>query len=435
MATRPAQFQDSYLGMYGKTTRSVTFVVTDDCNLRCSYCYQGNKQKQSMTREIAAQAVEMLFAQDMAHSRYINPDIADGLILEFIGGEPMLEMELIDFIVGRFLDRAIALGHRWATRYMLSMSSNGTRYRQPEVQQFLHRYKGRVSLGITVDGNQALHDACRVFPDGSGSYALAADAFQDVIRRHGQTGTKLTIAPANLPYLYQAVRDMVDGFDLRDLHANCVFEEGWTLEHARMLYEQLKQIADWLLDSGRYQTTTFSMFEPAHGRPMSSEQNDNWCGGTGKMLAIGTDGMLYPCLRYVPSSLPPGIEPMVIGDVWRGIEADAEQRQCVDCLKAITRRSQSTDECFDCPVASGCAWCSAYNYQCFGTPNKRATYICWMHRARSLATAYYQNRVCALEGAKEPYPVHLPRTLAEQIVDREEYDRLVSMAISTHMPA
>ena len=58
----------------------------------------------------------------------------------------------------------------------------------------------------------------------------------------------------------------------------------------------------------------------------------------------------------------------------------------------MTRCSQSTDECINCPIAAGCAWCSAYNYEYFGELNKRATFICIMHKARALANVYFWNK-------------------------------------------
>lgn len=51
----------------------------------------------------------------------------------------------------------------------------------------------------------------------------------------------------------------------------------------------------------------------------------------------------------------------LIGDVDHGIAVTKEQHDCVHCLNAITRRSQTTDECFYCPVASMCSHCSAFN--------------------------------------------------------------------------
>lgn len=75
------------------------------------------------------------------------------------------------------------------------------------------------------------------------------------------------------------------------------------------------------------------------------------------MLACSPDGILYPCLRYMPSSVGQDREEYVtIGTVETGID-----QTVLNDMRQVTRRSQSTDECFYCPIAQGCAWCSAYN--------------------------------------------------------------------------
>lgn len=109
------------------------------------------------------------------------------------------------------------------------------------------------------------------------------------------------------------------------------------------------------------------------------------CGGTGLMLACDPDGILYPCLRYMPSSVGRNRDDYVTcGDIKDGLDYDKLKE-----MQKVTRRSQSTDECFYCPIATGCAWCSAYNWESQGSYNKRATYICPMHKARALVNVYY----------------------------------------------
>ena len=49
-------------------------------------------------------------------------------------------------------------------------------YFKPEVQDFIKKYKDHLSLSITVDGHKELHDSCRIFADGTGSYDLAIAA-------------------------------------------------------------------------------------------------------------------------------------------------------------------------------------------------------------------------------------------------------------------
>lgn len=36
---------------------------------------------------------------------------------------------------------------------------------------------------------------------------------------------------------------------------------------------------------------------------------------------------------------------------------DAKCRNCILKLREVNRISQSTQECIECPIAEGCAWC------------------------------------------------------------------------------
>ena len=147
-------------------------------------------------------------------------------------------------------------------------------------------------------------------------------------------------------------------------------------------------------------------------------------GGTGFMLSMDPDGYLYPCIRYMESSLGTDIKPLRIGHVDIGIAQTECDKNCVDCLNAITRRTQSTDECYYCPIAAGCSWCSAYNYQENGTPDKRVTYSCDMHKARALANVYFWNRYYRSKNMNKRFKMHCPEEWALEIIDENEYNLL-----------
>ena len=140
-----------------------------------------------------------------------------------------------------------------------------------------------------------------------------------------------------------------------------------------------------------------------------------------------TDGIIYPCLRYMESSLAGQQEPYSIGDVDTGICQTECDRCRVECLKKIDRRTQSTDECFNCPVAEGCSWCTAYNYQVFGTPDARATYICDMHKARALGNIYFWNHYYEKNNIDKHMENHVPEEWALNIISKHEWDMLCSL--------
>ena len=407
-------------------SRTVTFQVTDKCNLACTYCYQINKGERIMKFEDAKKLIDMLLSGDARLAGYVEVETSPATIIEFIGGEPFLQVELVEKICDYFVDKAIELCHPWATMYCISICSNGVLYFDEKVQHFLNKYKDRLSFSVTIDGNKELHDACRIFPNGEPSYDKAVSAAQDWMNRGYYMGSKITIAPGNLKYLYDAVVHMVElGYE--EINANVVYEKGWTLEHAKEYYKQLIRLADYWIDRNLVDTHYLALFVENFFHPKDEDDLQNWCGGTGSMLSMDPDGYLYPCIRYMESSLGTDRPPLRIGHVDIGIAQTKCHKNCVDCLNAINRRTESTDECFYCPIAEGCSWCSAYNYQVNGTPDSRCTYICDMHKARSLANAYFWNTWYCKTNSPKRFKIYCPDEWAIPIIGEEELKYLKNL--------
>lgn len=408
-----------------RLARTITFQVTDGCNLQCTYCYQINKHHHFMDFETAKEFINILLDDK---NPYINTKNSPGIIIEFIGGEPFLAIDLIDKITDYFVSEMIQREHPWATRFMISICSNGVLYFDSKVQDYIKKNNMWLSFSISIDGNKKLHDTCRVFPDGSGSYDLAVKAAQHYMHTYRQRiGSKMTLSPDNVPYTCDAVKNLISlGYD--QIFLNCAYEKGWEEHHATILYYQLKKLADYLLDKNLEDEIYISIFENDIGVRMLPDDNDNWCGGNGNMIAVDYKGDIFPCLRYMESSLGEDVPPLIIGTVKDGIMTTPEQTECVKCMKCVTRRSQSTDECFNCPIAKGCGWCSAYNYQEFGTLDHRATYICEMHKARVMANCYFWNSCYIKNHKNNAFRLNIPDKWALKIIDSDELNMLKELS-------
>lgn len=83
-------------------------------------------------------------------------------------------------------------------------------------------------------------------------------------------------------------------------------------------------------------------------------------------------------------------KPRPIGNCFDGINMNKLRP-----FLALSRTAQSTEECINCEVASGCAWCSGLNFDEADTDTiyQRATYICKMHKARVRANNYFWNKL------------------------------------------
>ena len=358
------QYQDYIAHLYGGETdllehefltRNITFQVTDDCTACCTYCYQGHKGHRMMTKDVAKRGVDLIFDMyDRNEGTFINHK-TKAIILDFIGGEPLMNIDIIDYVCTYFMEQCIKRNHPWIYTWRASMISNGSLYFDPKVQAFLKKFRGFVCFGITLDGPKEIHNSCRVYHDGRGNFDDAYAAMKHFNSHYyEESSTKVTIAPENLHNLNKIVQFFVDE-GMEDINANTVFEAEWTEDQAKEFYVELKKMADYLIELNN-EDIDVSLFREDVFRPISEEDNQNFCGGTGAMLAFDPEGIAYPCLRYMKSSLGDAVPPITVGTV-DGIfetEKDKETKRCLDC---ITRRSQSTDECWNCPIGAGCAWC------------------------------------------------------------------------------
>lgn len=427
------QFQDSFPRLFpelqGETmvVKNITFVTTESCNLACTYCYECHKTPKMMTIDVAKRAIDALFDKEKMNG-YITDDHKCAII-EFIGGEPFLNMDVVEFVSEYFIYKAYEMGHPWYKYYMFSVTTNGTLYHTQRVQDWIAKYRSRVSVSITIDGDKALHDSCRLFHDGTGSYDVVVAAVKDAIQRFGLTDTKVTFAPENITKINTAIPHLFE-IGLTGINANCVYENVWKDEHQPVFFRELIKLADYMIDTKRYETGFCSIFDETIGHPMDPDDNKNWCGGDGSMLAISVDGRFFPCIRYMKyAQAHQEREEMVIGHVDTGIESKTENKYLLQLIP-ITRESQSTPECFNCKTASGCSWCTAFNYDEFGTPNKRATYICKMHKARVAANRYYWTKLYRTVGIEDKeFKLHLTKEECLTFMTEQEYEMIMNPQI------
>lgn len=80
---------------WSSKAQTITFVVTEDCNLRCKYCYITHKaSNKKMSFETAKKFIDYILTADI--------ETADSVIVDFFGGEPFMEVSLVDKISDYF---------------------------------------------------------------------------------------------------------------------------------------------------------------------------------------------------------------------------------------------------------------------------------------------------------------------------------------------
>ena len=422
------QFSDNLKSYYPEETRSVkniTFQVTEDCCMKCTYCYQHNKSNNKMSFEIAKKIIDKLLNNEIPSATTEN---TFAVVFDFIGGEPLLEIDLLQQICDYTIYKMIELNHPWLYHIRFSICSNGLLYNTPKVQKFFEKYHNFISFSISLDGNKELHDKCRIDLQNNGTYDRVIENIKLYQKQYGDLpGTKMTFSPDNINYVFDALINLIN-LGYTNIPCNCIFEKGWNYNHAKIYYNELKKIADYLIYNNLYNKINITIFDEKKFCPMDENDNNNWCGGTDMdMIAFDYKGDIYPCIRYMKSSLNNKQKAIKVGNIDIGYLSNSEEKDNLQLISNITRRSQSTDECFYCPIAAGCAWCSGFNYEEFGTPNKRATYICYMHQAESLMNIYYWNTLYKYLNINKQFKIYIPKEWALNIINEQEYNCLLEL--------
>ena len=140
-----------------KAMRRVTICVSNDCNLRCKYCYAHGgdygKKRTLMTKKTA---------RDIVNFCINNFSRIDSIM--FFGGEPLLNYKIIEYICEEF---KLAARTSSFNTPLFSIVTNGTLYNE----EILNLIKKHIShITVSIDGAKSINDTNRVFKNGTGTY-------------------------------------------------------------------------------------------------------------------------------------------------------------------------------------------------------------------------------------------------------------------------
>lgn len=359
---------------------TIVFIVTKDCQLSCKYCYLvAKKSGEEMTISVAQSVINYILSTSFLVK-------GTTIIYDFIGGEPLLKINLIseimDYAVNEMKKSNLGL------KFKIRITTNGILYNNSKVQSFIQKYHDHLIISISIDGTKKKNDLNRVFKNGKGSYD---SIISNVYLWHLQfpfIGTRMTISHDDIPFVYESVKHLIT-LGIKKIDVNPVLENVWQEGDEVIYEEQLMNIADYIIDNDLYfdKELDLTCFDEYIGKPLGKKDMINPCGSM--FLSVDSLGRFYTCMRFAKYSLR-SKKPRIIGDIHNGIDKNKLRP-----LYALDLQSLYTSECFFCEVATGCKWCPAENYDSSstGTIYERSVATCNMHKARVRAKNYYWNKI------------------------------------------
>lgn len=397
----------------------ITINTTEDCNLRCKYCYETNKQPKSINFEYCKKFIDDLLndedpcgallegTNDLERGTLLA-SYNDGLILEFIGGDALIDVQLLDKILSYFVMKVNTTDTKnakaWRSHWRASLSSNGTLFNN-DVKKFCEKWRKNLCIEVSIDGCPEIHDMNRVFPDGTGSMNKILedwDWYKKVFPLDSRV-TKATMSKNSIPFMYESLKYMHETLGLVYISQNFIMEDAHLTEEDLHLFEdQFKLCIKYLLEhKDNLYWRMVDKYEFAE-HSLSKEEDFYNLGrcGSGSMPCLGINGNYYPCFRWLPHTQKNHSSPIIVGNVEKGFY---NKEGYLKVRHGAYRCNCSEDKCKKCKYESACSYCIAGCYAEFGC-FKRATYICDITKIQCKFAKIYWNELAKLNN--EPLPYH-----------------------------
>lgn len=332
-----------------------------------------------MTFDVAKRTIDYVFLEPRLNS--------ENVVLDFIGGEPLLEIDLIDKIVEYFLDVASVMNRSWKKSYRIRITTNGLLYTSDAVQNFIKKYHKHLGISISIDGDRSKTNSARIFPNGSGSYDQVVKSIPLWRSQFPNEGTKMTISHNDLPYVFDSVRHLIS-LNIHKIDINPVLENVWCSGDDKILEQQLVRCADFIIDNHLEHVVDLSCFDESLGIPIDSNEHFNYgiCGSF--TFAVDYTGNIYTCLRFAQFSLR-SKKTRSIGNIYGGINWNLMRPYQTYCNQI------TSSKCVQCDFQNGCKVCPAENYDTSSTATiyEQSFAACQMHKAKVKSKNYFWNRL------------------------------------------
>ena len=304
--------------------QSATIWLTENCNLKCRYCYEGQEKGK---RKFAISNITALIS-------FIEREILesakkeDKVIISFHGGEPLLELKMMKNIISD-LDKISAKRN---ISIVYEVTTNGN----VNEMEFLEYIKNREDFRISVslEGTKEINDLFRMTKCGESSFDKAFWFAKQLLKTKKYPRIRMTLTPEMVEYLYENITFFIkEGFEMI-VTVPDFFDKKWEQWHLVKIEEQLYKIYGYCRDIST--EPQISLLDQT-----SYLKKVGRCFGGITEINIGCDGLLYPC-TYTVNNMK-----YCIGNIWTGVDRVKEK-------KLLTLYEKNNEECFGCGLESAC---------------------------------------------------------------------------------
>ncbi len=308
----------------------LTLFVDHQCNLRCTYCYNGDKFNRTMNLETMRAAVRLALE---APGRELD--------VSFFGGEPLLHTSFIRQTIAHVENAVAALpGARPSLRFILN--TNATLVDAEAIELLRSR---RFTVFASIDGPRDVHDRNRVDAGGKGSFDKVLTGVRRLREARVPFQIMVVFGVDTAGSLGDALREVLP-LGAEKIQLNADYRDDWTEGSIAALRRGLKAAGDAWMEL--FRAGKALPVAPLHGKILSHLKAGLPCPSRcqlgGREFTVAPSGRIYPCPQMVGEDAE---HELVIGHVRSGIDARA--------LAALeSQKAAAESSCQGCELAARC---------------------------------------------------------------------------------
>jgi len=262
----------------------VILKVTQKCNLDCTYCYESRGECKHMTEAISLRSMEELTR------------ISENLVIILHGGEPLMAGL-------SFFNILLKAGNKKQDECKITyhIQTNGTLINRQWIEIFK---ENKISVGISMDGPQLVHDKFRLTTNGKGTFNQVHNHVKSVEKEGLELNCLCVITSKSLVNIF-AIFDFFEASSFKMIDfIPCIMEKNSRNSQREDMTISPKEYAAfitqyfdlWKKSDQKYTVRSFTDFMSI----LNGEESQTCmllypkvCGIN--VIAIDTNGDVYPC--------------------------------------------------------------------------------------------------------------------------------------------